>query len=188
MHVQKPPAKPSRDRTARRPARRGGPAEGALRGGSAAGAHALRSATGITDEEALSTLGELGFTPETVCLLHLVPLVHVAWSERGMGRRERKLIQDLAQLRGVRYGSPAFEVLAEWLERPLPQGHFEKSLRVIRTSLDAMPDRMRAESVRTVVAHCTKVAAATRESAAGRDSISAGEHDVLEHIVGILEG
>ena len=148
---------------------------------------ALRSATGITDDAALDILGDLGFTPETVRLLHLVPVVHVAWSEGGMSGRERKLIQGIAQSGGIIYGSQAFEVLTEWIEQPLPHGYFERSLQVIRKSLDEIPGGKRAESVRSIMSNCTRVATASRESATGREGLSAGEHDVLEFIVEALD-
>lgn len=186
MQTQNRSKRLSRDRTAQPSVRRDESGAGPKHHATSTTADALRTATGISDEEALRTLGELGFTPDTVRLLHLVPLVHVAWSEGGMTRRERKLIEDLALLRGIRYGSPAFKVLSEWVKRPLPEGHFEKSLRAIRASLDAMPDRMRSESLRSVVFQCTQVATASRESWAERDSISTREHAVLEHIVGAL--
>ena len=188
MQVQNRTKWSSRERTAHPSGRHDELGAWSKRLAKASTVSALRAATGISDEEALRTLGELGFTPDTVRMLHLVPLVHVAWSEGGMTRRERKLIEDLALLRGVRYGSPAFTALAEWFERPLPEGHFEKCLQVIRASLDAMPDRARSETVRSIVFQCTQVATASRESWAERDCISTREHDVLEHIVGVLRG
>ena len=40
--------------------------------------------TGLSDPELLRDLNELGFTPETVTLLPLVPIVQVAWAEGGV--------------------------------------------------------------------------------------------------------
>lgn len=184
MQIQKLPATTSRERPNRRRALR----PSGNRDGLSARVRSLRTATGITDDEALDGLVALGLTPETVRLLHLVPVVEVAWAEGGMSGRERKLICDLAALRGVRHGTAAFELLAEWLERPLPEGHFERSLAVIRASLDAMPARMRAASARVLFAHCAEVAAASREPSAGRDRVGRREQSVLERISASLEG
>ena len=185
MQIQKLPATSSDDRAPRRSSRASGPSDS--RDGLSARVLALRAATGITDDEALAGLVALGLTPETVRLLHLVPVVEVAWAEGGMSGRERKLIHDLAALRGVRHGSPAFEVLAGWLERPLPEGHFERSLDAIKASLDAMPARMSAASARTLMADCSEVAAASREPSAGRERIGQREHGTLERIAATLE-
>jgi hypothetical protein len=185
MQAQKPAATTSRDRTTRRSARANGTS--GPRDRLSARLHSLRATTGITDDDALAGLVALGLTPETALLLHLVPVVEVAWSEGGMSGRERKLICDLAALRGVRHGTAAFELLAEWLGRPLPEGHFERSLEVIKASLDAMPARTRAASVRALVANCAQVAAASREPSAGRDRVGGREQSVLEHISATLD-
>ena len=183
MQIQKLPATAAEDRTNRGR----GPHFSRKRARLSARVDALRAATGITDDEALAGLVALGLTPETARLLYLLPAVEVAWAEGGMSGRERKLICDLAALRGVRHGSPAFEVLAGWFERPLPEGHFERSLAVIRASLDAMPERMSAASARTLVAQCAEVAAASREPSAGRDRIGSRELSTVGRIAEMLE-
>lgn len=183
MQIQKLPATASQDRTSHER----GPRSFRKRDRLSDRISELRAATGITDYEALAGLVALELTPETARLLYLLPAVEVAWSEGGLSARERKLICDLAALRGVRQGSPAFEMLAGWLERPLPEGHFERSLAVIKASLDAMPVRMSAASARTLVAQCAEVAAASRESWADRDRIGSRELSTLEQIVATLE-
>src|ERR687885_2444648 len=61
--------------------------------------------TGVADQEILRDLEALGYTPETVLLLHLVPLVKVAWAEGGVSERERALILEAARARGIEAGS-----------------------------------------------------------------------------------
>ena len=61
-----------------------------------AATRAMGSTTGITDPEVLRDLLELGFTPETIGLLPLVPVLQVAWAEGGITPRERNLIEKLA--------------------------------------------------------------------------------------------
>lgn len=185
MKPQKRSPRPSRSRTNGRPERRDSAQPRST--SRFENLEALRDAIGITDDATLETLGDLGFTPETVRLLPFVPVVHVAWTEGGMSGRERNLIQGLAQRGGIQYGSRAYELLTEWTGQPLPHGFFESSLAAIRASLDAMPAGTRADSVRSIMDNCTRVATASRESATGREGLSASEHDILELIVEALE-
>ena len=52
----------------------------------------LQAKTGLQDPELLRDLEELGFTPDTIALLPLVPVLQVAWAEGGVSPAERKLI------------------------------------------------------------------------------------------------
>jgi len=72
---------------------------------------ALSSTSGLTDPDLLRELADLGFTPETVVLLPLVPIVQVAWAEGGVSAAERDLIVSLARARGVEAGGPADQQL-----------------------------------------------------------------------------
>jgi len=47
---------------------------------------------GLDDPELLQELHDLGFTPETVGLLPLVPIIQMAWAEGGVTKPERELI------------------------------------------------------------------------------------------------
>src|ERR671939_1609269 len=77
--------------------------------------------TGVADQEILRDLEALGYTPETVMLLHLVPLLQVAWAEGGVSDRERDLIVEAARARGIEQGSAADRQLTSWLDtRPAP--------------------------------------------------------------------
>ena len=63
--------------------------------------HDLEERTGLHDPEMLNELQSLGFTPDTLTLLPLVPLVQVAWSEGGVSNAERSQILSLARSRGI---------------------------------------------------------------------------------------
>ena len=54
-----------------------------------AGRRNLAERTGVADDEVLRDLEALGYTSDTVMLLHLAPLVQVAWAEGGVSERER---------------------------------------------------------------------------------------------------
>jgi len=91
----------------------------------------LSEATGIPNEEVLKTLQELGYTRETLALLHLVPLINVAWTDGNVSRPERELILEAANMRGVDAASPAYQQLEDWLENRPGEEFFEQTLRVI---------------------------------------------------------
>ena len=55
----------------------------------AAAARARRD-VGVTDPELSHELAELGFTPETVKLLPLIPVLEMAWAEGGVTAPERR--------------------------------------------------------------------------------------------------
>jgi hypothetical protein len=116
---------------------------------------------GVADEEILKHLRELGYTPETVMLLHLVPLVQMAWAEGGVSDRERELIVEAARARGVEAGSPADRQLAEWLTSRPSEQLFDQSLRAVRAFLQARPAEEREASQRDLLADLTAIASAS---------------------------
>src|SRR5262245_38327150 len=86
---------------------------------------------GITDPEISRDLAELGFTPETVKLLPLIPLLEMAWAEGEVTVPERKLVIEVARARGIEEGSAADRQLADWLERRPAEGVFRRAGRLI---------------------------------------------------------
>ena len=91
--------------------------------------------TGLADPGLLKELEELGFTPETVILLPLVPIVRVAWAE-GVTDSERHLIVKLARARGISEGTAADVQLMGWLDRRPSDRVFLDAARLIRAMLD----------------------------------------------------
>ena len=51
--------------------------------------HQMGQATGISDDDVLAALHDLGYTRETVTLVHLVPLLQVAWIDGSVSAPER---------------------------------------------------------------------------------------------------
>jgi hypothetical protein len=62
---------------------------------------ALEQEAGVHDPELLRQLEELGFTPDTIALLPLIPLLQVAWAKDGVSAAERALVVSLARSRGI---------------------------------------------------------------------------------------
>jgi hypothetical protein len=100
----------------------------------------ISEVSGIVDTELLQSLQDLGLTRETVLLLHLVPLVHMAWVDGDVSTRERDLIFDVAAARGVVEGSVAHEKLGEWLSRRPAEDLFEKSMEIIGILIENQSD------------------------------------------------
>ena len=121
----------------------------------------LSATSGLQDPEMLQELQALGFTPETVVLLPLVPLVQMAWAEGGVSEAERKLILQLARTRGIEEGSVADRQLAAWLSsRPDPQV-FSSASRLIRATLDSGASGVVPLAADDLVKYCEQIAAAS---------------------------
>jgi hypothetical protein len=96
----------------------------------------LGERVGITDPEISRELAELGFTPETVKLLPLMPVLEMAWAEGGVTPDERKMVVEVARTRGIEEGSEAGRQLAEWLDRRPEESVFRRAGRLISALLE----------------------------------------------------
>jgi tellurite resistance protein len=148
---------------------------------------AMGESLGVADERILEDLQALGFTRDTVALLHLVPLVAVAWAEGGIDKRERQLIYEVAKLRGIESGGAAAKQLDGWLNRRPSDEFFERSLRIIRAVLKSLPQEAQQESRQSLVAYCTRIAAASGGILGLGSKISAAESALLTKIATELE-
>lgn len=75
----------------------------------------IRQATQITDHKVLTELIDCGVRAESLNLLTLVPMVHVAWANGRIEDEERAAILEAAAKVGVRADSPGFVLLNGWL-------------------------------------------------------------------------
>ena len=116
------------------------------------------AATGLSDSRVLQELHDLGFTPETVALLPLIPALQAAWTEGGVTATERQLLLGLARARGITQGSTADQQLTEWAGRRPDDAVFSHAHRLIRALLDAgAPGSLQADDI---VAQAEQIAAA----------------------------
>jgi hypothetical protein len=141
----------------------------------------LGQQAGVADEEVLRDLEQLGYTPETVMLLHLVPLIQTAWAEGGVTPRERDLVVKAARTRGIEAGSAADAQLSRWLEHRPSDQFFENTLRAIRTILHAQPPETRQASERDLLSLATAIASASG-GIVGFRAVSDEERQILAHI------
>jgi hypothetical protein len=136
---------------------------------------------GLTDPEALAELQTLGFTPDTVSLLPLVPVVQVAWADGHVADGERGAIQKLARARGIAQGSAADHQLTAWLaDQPAPEV-FAGATRLIRALLDAPAGDGTSVSAAALVGYCESIATASG-GLFGLNRVSAEEKAMLAEL------
>ena len=141
----------------------------------------LGEKAGVADEELLNDLQALGYTPETVMMLYLVPVIQTAWAEGGISPKERDLIVKAARSRGITEGTPCDQQLNMWLSTRPSEEMFEKSLRAIRTLLQAQPESAREAGEKDLLSLATAIAAASG-GIVGFRAVSTEEQQILKHI------
>jgi hypothetical protein len=141
----------------------------------------LSEATGIPDEDILKTLQEMGYTRETVSLLHLVPLIQVAWADGKVTGAEREMILEAASLHGVAGGSPAYLKLTDWLDHRPSEEFFEQALRVVGSILKSHPVTGGLGGS-DVLAHSIRVAEASGGILGFGNKVSDEERAMLQRI------
>lgn len=147
----------------------------------------IEAQTGVHDDAIAHHLAELGVTAETVGMLHLVPLVEVAWADGTIQLDERELLLKAADSAGISGGAPraAFEALLE--TRPTEE-YFETALDFVRAMLLAMDDEHRKQASGNLehLAHRIADAAGGVFGLWGR--VDENEREVLNHIAERLSG
>jgi hypothetical protein len=147
--------------------------------------HELEARSGIHDPGMLQELEALGFTPETVSLVPLVPIVQVAWAESGVSNDERRLIVELARKRGIEAGSAADRQLVAWLESRPSEDVFARATRLIHAMLDNPVIESGGLRLEDLIQHCEEIAAASG-GVLGFGKISSEERALLKRIEGTL--
>jgi hypothetical protein len=121
----------------------------------------LEQETGIHDPGMLEELNALGFTPDTIPLLPIIPVLQVAWAKAGISTAERTLITNLARSRGIQDGSAADQQLSDWLEHRPSEDTFHKATRLIRAIVDS-PDAGNLQvSADKLIENCDRIAHAS---------------------------
>lgn len=141
----------------------------------------MSASTGLTDPDALRELQELGFTPDTIALLPLVPVVRMAWAEGGVTPAEREMIVRLARSRGVVDGSVADAQLQTWLAARPSDVVFTRAQRLIAAILDTDASGTLDISADDLLAQCERIAAASG-GIFGIGRISAEERALLQQV------
>lgn len=141
----------------------------------------------VADEELLQELQEMGFNRDTINLLHLIPLIQVAWSDGQVTSRQLAEVLEIARARGVEPDSPSFAQLMEWINQRPSDEFFQTSLRVINAMLGGLSPVEEEASKKDLVAYCTAVAAASGGILGFGRKISQAEQTQIERIAAELE-
>lgn len=142
-----------------------------------------KNAGELRDEDAArgslsQRIAALGFEGERLKVFDLLPLVHVAWADGSVSRKERAAILDVVKARGITEGSDAFTTIAALLEERPSQDFIDQSLGLLREAVGGA----RAASI---VDLCVKVADAGG-GFLNMGTISAVERDMIAAIAGRL--
>lgn len=114
--------------------------------------------TGLKDEDAITALQDLGYTSDTVELLHMLPLVEVAWASGAVTDKHRKAILKIARMRGIQANSASAEKLLRWLDEKPSEELFEASLHAIRLILESLPPEEQEYQREDLLARCNQIA------------------------------
>ena len=146
----------------------------------------MTAKTGLSDPALLAELDALGFTPDTISVLPLVPIVEMAWAEGGITPAERALLVAFARERGIVEGSPADRQLANWMaHQPSPEV-FARATRLIRAMLDTGSPATGSLSADELIHYSENIAAASG-GILGIGKISSEERATLAKIVAALK-
>ncbi len=149
---------------------------------SESGVEALRIGTGVNDDETLRRLAAVGITSETAPVLHLVPLVQVAWADGEVQPDERDMLLRAAEERGMQPGSPPFTLLEAILTRKPSAEFFDAALDFIGALLAAMPADQAADARQNLERLSVQVARATGGLFGRFWNMSDDEKSALEQI------
>jgi hypothetical protein len=141
---------------------------------------------GTADDALLRNLEALGLSEETVPLIHVLPLVHMAWSEGTVSPSVPQHIIEAAREHGIEESSEADRYLSDWLRNKPPVALFDAALLAIRTVLEQTTATERDRYTQKLLERCTVIAAASG-GMLGFGKISSSEREVLDHIRDLLE-
>jgi hypothetical protein len=116
---------------------------------------------------------DLGYQPETISLLFVVPLVEVAWAEGFVQHAERKTILRLAADLQITADRDGYADLLNWLDERPSDEFFHSATELLSRWLETMTP-VQSESLRNVLLiGCVEVA---------RSSANIGLHPQAERI------
>ncbi|MPZ20967.1 MAG: hypothetical protein GEV06_24150 [Luteitalea sp.] len=156
------------------------------RGADEADRQQMTQRTGIADEALLQELQAIGYTPETVVLIDILPLVQVAWADGAVSTREREVIVEKARGLSIEQGSEADRKLTEWLTDRPSDDALSVALRAISAMLQARSPDQREATRQELLASCTGIASASG-GVLGFGKVSDEEQALLDRIKLALE-
>jgi tellurite resistance protein len=138
----------------------------------------------LAGNEALAKeLRDLGFDATTAPMLHLIPLVAVAWADGELNERERTAVIKVAEAHGLKPGEPASNLLASLLERKPSRQLIDQLLKLLNHLLAA-----RDMHPHSLLDACLQVAEASGGFLGFGNRVSAEERAMLETVARTFAG
>ncbi|MCY1062293.1 TerB family tellurite resistance protein [Nannocystis sp. SCPEA4] len=125
-------------------------------------------------------IAALGFTADKLKVFDLLPLVHVAWADGSVSRKERTAILDVLHGRGILPGTEAFRTIESLLEERPSQAFLDQSLALLKEAVGGA----RAANI---VDLCVQVAGASG-GFLNMGTVSDEERALIEQIANQLGG
>ena len=132
----------------------------------------IAETTGLSDEEVLPRVRNLGLTPEQVILAHLAPLVQIAWADGRVSDRERTLLINVCRALGGAEGGSSSQQLNEWLDKRPSEAVFKTSLQILKSVIQVLPPENRRQSRIDILSLCVSVS----EASGGIAGYLGGQH------------
>lgn len=142
----------------------------------------LAEASQVNEPSILETLERLGYDSDTVLALFLVPLVQVAWIDGSVSEVERDRIIAIANLRGMRTNTPAYQRLMGWLDQRPTDEFFRRTLSVIERIFGSLPADESKAWRDALLLCCREVAIASCSLFGWRSSICASKRKLIREI------
>lgn len=148
---------------------------------------AAMNAAGLTDETLVNALLRQGIRIETLPILHLVPLIQVAWSDGEMQSEERNELERAAEEAKIDPDSPAYAIFRDMLHAPPPQEIYDAALTYIHLILSSMSEEEAASKRENLQSLADTIAHASGKLLGFFGGVQAEEREVLKSIAGRLQ-
>jgi hypothetical protein len=142
----------------------------------------LAEVSHVKDQAILDALARVGFNRGNAMLLHLVPLIEVAWIDGAVSRAERDRIVELARSRGIEEGSAADQQLSTWLDQRPSDEVFRMAVHALRAVLEGLPRTQNDAGASSLLQSCADIAAASGGLFGLTTPVSDAERKLLENL------
>lgn len=145
----------------------------------------LSALSGISDKSVLAALVDAGVTARSMTVLHVFPLIAVAWADNIVQAEEREKILLAASKQGMSADSPAGLLLASWLTHKPGESVFV----AWESYAKALVGRLAADDAETLRASIEKEIKDIAQSAGGVlgwAAVSQGESAIMKRITNAL--
>ena len=127
---------------------------------------------------------QLGYEPEKLPILFLVPFLRVAWAEGFVQASEQRAILNFAGSFQVNDEHSDYEKLVGWFDERPTDEFFDRSIEDLRVLLESIPAKQAARLRMMLQFGCVEVAHASADIGLlrGRSNIRREEREQLRHI------